>query len=209
VLSSRAGDIPDAEIASALDQEICVMVRPIIAITAVALLGLSLATTEAFARPGGGFRGGGFSGGMSGFRGGGMSGFRGGGMSGFRGGGMSGFRGGGMSGFRGGPAFRGGAIGFHTGGPVFRSGAIGFRGGPGFRGGFVRGPAFAGAGFRRFHHPGFHRRHFRRFAFVGLPLGFAAAYPYYSSYYYDDGCLVPRRVLTSLGWTVRWVNVCY
>jgi hypothetical protein len=67
-------------------QENSVMVRPIIAIAASALLSLAVFSTEASARPGGGgFRGGGFAAG--GFRGGG---FRGGG---FRGGFRPGFRG--------------------------------------------------------------------------------------------------------------------
>ncbi len=50
------------------------MLRPIIAVVAAALLTLTLAASEASARPGfgGGFRGGGFHGGFGGFR----SGFR-------------------------------------------------------------------------------------------------------------------------------------
>jgi hypothetical protein len=90
------------------------MMRSITAIAAAALLTLTIASSEAFARPGGGgFRAGGFGGG--GFRGAGFAG------SGFRGGlAAPGFRGGfAGAGFRGvaGPGFRGG---FHHGG--FRRG---------------------------------------------------------------------------------------
>jgi hypothetical protein len=56
------------------------MLRPIIAVAAAAFLTLTLAVSEASARPGfggGGFRGGGFhGGGFAGFRGGGFGGFR-------------------------------------------------------------------------------------------------------------------------------------
>ncbi len=49
------------------------MLRPIIAVAAAAFLTLTLAASEASARPGGGgFRGGGFHGGFGGFRGGGF-----------------------------------------------------------------------------------------------------------------------------------------
>lgn len=48
------------------------MLRPIIAVVAAAFLTLTLAASEASARPGGGFRGGGFHGGFGGFRGGGF-----------------------------------------------------------------------------------------------------------------------------------------
>src|SRR5689334_13659075 len=81
----------------------------------------------------------------------------------------------------------GGMGGFHGGG--FHSGFAGFRSGS----------------FNR----GFPVRHFRtRFAFAApFVYGAYAGYPYY--YADDDGCLAPRRVWTSYGWRVRWVNVCY
>ena len=73
----------------------------------------------------------------------------------------------------------------------------GFHGGgfhPGFRGGF-RGHGFRGFG---------------PLVGVGVGLGLASSYPYWGyPAYYGDGCLAPRRIWTSYGWRVRWVNVCY
>ena len=72
---------------------------------------------------------------------------------------------------------------------------------PGFGGGF------RGGGFHGGFHRGFGFRHFGpRVAFAApFVYGAYAGYPYY----YDDGCLAPRRIWTAYGWRVRWVNVCY
>jgi hypothetical protein len=72
-------------------------------------------------------------------------------------------------------------------------GGGGFRGGGGFHG-------FHGG----FHHGGFGFRRFGPAIGFGVGLGF----PYYASYYGDDGCLTPRRVWTPYGWRVRYVNLC-
>ena len=81
------------------------MIRKLI----VALTILTLTTTPAFARGGGG---GSHGGGMGGFHGGGMGGFHGGGMGGFHDGGGTGFHGGSGGGFHGGEVHGGG---FHRG----------------------------------------------------------------------------------------------
>src|SRR5688500_5422644 len=86
----------------------------------------------------------------------------------------------------------------------------GFRAG-GFHGGF-HGGGFRGfhGGFRHggFRHHGFHRGfRFGAPVALGLGLGLAAGYPYYSHAAYD-GCLVPRRIWTPYGWRVRWINIC-
>jgi hypothetical protein len=50
------------------------------------------------------------------------------------------------------------------------------------------------------------RRAFVRSAAFGIGWGLG----YYGyGYGYDDGCLVPRTVLTAAGWTTQWVNACY
>ena len=73
-------------------------------------------------------------------------------------------------------------------------------GGGGFRGG--------GGGFHGFH-GGFHHGGFgfRRFG-PGIGFGVGLGFPYYASYYGDDGCLSPRRVWTPYGWRIRYVNLC-
>jgi hypothetical protein len=80
-------------------------------------------------------------------------------------------------------------------------------GGGGFRGGGFHGGGFHGGGFR---HGGFRGGGFGWGAPValGLGLGLAAGYPYYSYAGYGDGCLRPRRIWTPYGWRVRWINVC-
>jgi hypothetical protein len=162
------------------------MLRKImIALAATAFVGAMAAATTAEARMGGfgggGFHGGGFHGGFGG------GGFRGG----FAGGG---FRGG-MTGFRGG--FAGRPMAFRGG---FAGRPMGFR--PGFAPRFNR---FAFANRRFAFAPRFHRFHNRRFAFAAAPfIVGAAAYPYYYSSYYDDGCIVARYT----PWGLRYVNVC-
>src|SRR5215218_8932016 len=81
------------------------------------------------------------------------------------------------------------------------------RWGGGFRGGGFHGGGFHGGGFR---HGGFRGGGFGWGAPValGLGLGLAAGYPYYSYAGYGDGCLRPRRIWTPYGWRVRWINVC-
>ena len=56
-------------------------------------------------------------------------------------------------------------------------------------------------------HGRFAFRHGRFFA-PGIGL-FAFGGPFYSDYGYDDGCWVNRRILTSVGWRWRLINVCY
>ena len=73
----------------------------------------------------------------------------------------------------------------------------------GFRAGGFHG--FHAGGFR---HGGFHRGfRFGAPVALGVGLGLAAGYPYYSYAGYD-GCLRPRRAWTPYGWRVRWVDVC-
>ena len=163
------------------------MRKTIIALFALAAVGL-VQPTVASARGGGG--GGGHGGGGGGFHGGGGGGWHGGG----------GWGGGGM---------RAAAIG---GGGGMRAAAIG--GGGGIRPAMapMRVAAIgAGAGFGHFHHGfrhGFHRRVF----FVGAGPYAYYDYPYYydDSYYSDDtSCYIVRqRVLTRHGWRVRPVQVC-
>lgn len=72
------------------------------------------------------------------------------------------------------------------------------------RGGFSRGAHFSGASFRGHSSfrggPAFRVGHFR-----AAPYRFA----YRTRYASYGGCMVPRRVFTPWGVTVRWVNVCY
>jgi hypothetical protein len=117
------------------------MIRKLI----IALMILSLTTTPAFARGGGG--GGSHGGGMGGFHGGGMGGFHGGGMGGFPAGGGTGFHGGSGGGFH-----QGGGTGFEN---------------RGFHGGGFHGGGFHGG---QFHGGHGHFDHFHRFGFSG---GFA------------------------------------
>jgi hypothetical protein len=131
------------------------MIRKLIVVLAI----LTLTTTPALARGGGGGShgggGGGFHGGGGGFHGGGGGGFHGGDGGGFHGGGGGGFHGG-NGGFHGGDFRRGE---FHEGG--FRGGA--------FRGGHERFERFD-----RFHRFGF----FGDFGFVGPAFGFGV-YPFF------------------------------
>jgi hypothetical protein len=122
------------------------MIRKLI----VALTILTLITTPAFARGGGG---GSHGGGMGGFHGGGMGGFHDGGGTGFHGGSGGGFHEGGGTGFE--------NRGFHGGG--FHGG--GFHGGE-FHGGHER--------FDHFHRFGF----FGGFGFAGPAFGFGV-YPFF------------------------------
>jgi hypothetical protein len=128
----------------------------------------------------------------------------GGGFGGMHGGGFGGMHaGGGFAGMRGGGGFAGmhpmgGRMSFASIGPGPRFA------GPGFAGPRFAGPRFAGRGFSpRFSHAAFPRNRFffhhrfRRFAFFGVPFGFA-------DYGYYDGCW--RRVWTDFG--PRWTNVC-
>src|SRR5689334_15705119 len=107
-------------------------------------------------------------------------------------GGMGGFHGG-MGGFHGG--FRGSPVALHAA-PAFRSGFVS----PQFRTPLIHRSVIVNRPFfvNRFHR--FHR--FHRFAFVGAPF-FAA------SVAGVDDCLAPRRVWTSWGWRIRWINICY
>ena len=177
----------------------------VIALLAVAFVGTIVASTEAEARSGGGFGGGGFRGG--GFGGGG---FRGGGFGGggFRGAAIGGFRGGAIGGVRSGFVARGPVIGGgrFVGPGIGRAAFVG----PGFRrAGFV-GPgfgraAFVGNRFNQFPH--------RRFFFAGAPFvgaAYYAGYPYDYGYGYGyDDCLVRQPVWTAWGYQWRVVNVCY
>ena len=188
--------------------------KTMIALLAAASVGM-LAPSVASAR-------GGFGGGGGGFHGGGGGGFHGGGGGGFHGGGGGGFHGGGFSA----GGFRGGAIG---GGGGFRSTAIGTGGfrSPGFGGGGFRSAAIGSGGFRSgafvghgFRGGGFNhgfRHHGRGLAFGAFAFGLGNPYayygdydyPYYNSYYDDDGCYVVRhRVHTRHGWRIRPVQVC-
>lgn len=99
--------------------------------------------------------------------------------------------------------------------PTDASARQGFRGGAfhgGFHGGFKGFGGFHGARFHSgpvFHSRFIHRPRFRH-ASVGLFLGAPFGYGLYPSYYaYDDPCIVPRRVWTTYGWRVHWINVCY
>jgi hypothetical protein len=162
--------------------------KTMIALLAVASIGL-VSPTMALARGGGGgggHGGGGFGGGGGGFHGGGF-----GGGGGFHGGGFGGggFHGGGF----GGGGFHGGGLasGFHGGG---------FHGG-GFHGrGFGRGLAFGGLGYGLYG------------AYDDYGYGYPDAYyPYaYDDTYGDNGdCyVVQRRVHTKQGWRVHPVQVC-
>jgi hypothetical protein len=194
---------PAAEVLYPLERpdltEGSMMRKTIIALFALAAVGLAQPTV-ASARGGGGGGGGGHGGGGGGHGGGfGGGGFHGGGFGG------GGFRGGGF----GGGGFRSAAIG----GGGFRSAAIGSGG---FRSGAFTTHGFRGAGFPQ----GF-RHHGQRFAFGAFALGVGYPYAYYDDYYpyydyaYDDayygygGCyLVHRRVHTRYGWRIRPVQVC-
>jgi hypothetical protein len=170
--------------------------KTMIALCAVASIGM-LAPDVALARGGGG--GGGHGGGFGGGHGGGGGGF----------GGGRGFGGGhGFSGGFGGAGMRAAGVG----NSFARSTAIGTAGVVGIQGGRFAGNAFHNGGFRH----GFH--HGRRF-FVGGFGGFYGPgyyddyydYPYYvaDNSYYDGGCyVVQRRVHTRSGWHLRPVQVC-
>ena len=164
--------------------------KSMIALCAVASLGL-LVPDMALARGGGG----GGHGGGGGFGGG-----RGGG--GFGGGGFGGF-----SGVRaGGPSFGAAAVRSGSFGTSFaRTTAIGAAGVAGVAGSRWAGSRWAG-------NPAFrHGFHHRRFFVAGFGGGF---WPYYDDwydypYYYDGGCyIVQQRVHTRFGWRIVPVQVC-
>ncbi len=198
--------------------------KTMIALCAIASIGM-LAPDVALARGGGGGHGGGggFGGG-----GGGHGGFGGGGFGGHAAMGGGGFGGGHAASFGGGRGMGGGGFGGHAGN--FSGGNFAARGmTTGNVNSFARatpnvavqGNRFANANFARnanfnrpgFHH-GFHRFHNRNFFFAG---GFVGPYYDYWDYpdyayndYYDNGnCyVVQRRVHTSYGWRIRPVQVC-
>jgi hypothetical protein len=172
--------------------------KTMIALFAVASIGMLLPDV-ALARGGGGGGGGGFGGGHGGGFGGGHGGGFGGGFGGGRGF-SGGFAGGGM---------RSGGFGAS----FARSTAVGAAGVAAVQGG-----RFASGGFNQgFRHGGFHHGFHGRRVFVG---GFWGPgyyddyydYPYYvadDSYYDNGGCYVVRqRVHTRYGWRVRPVQVC-
>jgi hypothetical protein len=171
--------------------------KTMIALMAVASIGM-LAPDMALARGGGG-------GGGHGSGGGGGHGFGGGGF----GGGGRGFSGGGF----GGRGFNAVAVrGGNFGNSFARATAVGAAGVAGIQAGRI---AANGAN-RGAWHNGFRHFHGRRFVVVG---GFWGPgyyddwydYPYYAdnSYYNDGGCyVVQQRVRTRYGWRIRPVQVC-
>jgi hypothetical protein len=170
--------------------------KTVIALLAVASVGL-VSPTMALARGGGG-GGGGHGGGGFGGGGGHGGGFGGGG---FHGGGFGGggFHGGGFGAFHANSFAMGGV---HNGG---MAGA--FHNGADFRGGEFHGGGFRGHGFRRG----------LAFGAVGAGLGYGlyddyaydAPYDYGDTYYDNGSCyVVQRRVHTTHGWRLQPVQVC-
>jgi hypothetical protein len=167
--------------------------KSMIALCAVASLGL-LAPDVAVARGGGGGGGRGGGGGFGGHVGGG------------------GFGGGSFSAARaGGPGFGAAAVRSGSFGNSFaRTTAIGAAGVAGVAGSRWAGSRWAGV--NPAFHPGFrHGFHHRRFFVAGVGGGF---WPYYDDwydypYYYDGGCyIVQQRVHTRFGWRLVPVQVC-